>query len=209
MNLATPRQWTGLRAAVLAVLAAGVPGDRGGMGRLFGHGALGIVEAGWTGPGKLAIGAWAYSRRQDDIGPRTSAGAPARSRARGAYLLAETRVAPHATGFARFGLSDGDTTPYAGGWQAGLLVAPALAARPDSQLSFGVNQAFLARKYRARAAEAGHTLLPAETGFELTYADRIAPFLTLQPDILIIRGSAHDRSGPDAIVVSLRIAFAA
>ncbi|WP_425996333.1 hypothetical protein [Caulobacter sp. DWR1-3-2b1] len=52
-------------------------------------GALLIAEAGWTGSGKFAVGAWRYTEKQDDIRDLDPAGDPARSDAQGVYLLAE------------------------------------------------------------------------------------------------------------------------
>jgi porin len=62
------------------------------------------------------------------------------------------------TAFARLGVSDGDTTAFKGGWQAGVLVEHVFASRPDSAFSIGVNQAFLSRKYRDNALDAGQRL---------------------------------------------------
>mgnify|MGYP001765818448 CR=1 FL=1 len=206
-RLRLEREGLGHVQAALVSAAAGVPGDRGGIGRLFGKGALAIVEAGWTGmdKGKLTFGAWAYTRRQDDIRLRTPAGDPARRRARGVYLLGEAPLAPRTIGFVRIGLSDGHTTPYAGGWQAGLLAGPALAARPDSQVSLGLNQAFVSRGYRASAAEAGEPMGRRESAIELTYADRIAPWLTVQPDVQYVRTAARGPQARDAVILTLRL----
>lgn len=68
---------------------AGVLGDHGGIRPLFGKGALLIAEIGTTGPVRLAAGLWRYTRRQENIRPRDTAGDPLRRRARGGYALAE------------------------------------------------------------------------------------------------------------------------
>lgn len=195
---------------------AGVLGDAGGMAPLLREGALLIGEGGWAGTGKIAVGSWAYTRRQDDIRLRDAAGDPLRQRARGAYVLLEWPIgkkadpdAPQpASLFLRAGISDGDTTPYRGGWQAGILVNRPIAARPDGQLSFGVNQAFLSDKYRLNESEAGNPLRGAETGFELTYADTAAPWLTVQADAQYIRNPGRAPGMRDAIVFGLRFTFA-
>lgn len=192
---------------------SGVLGDRGGISRLFGHGALLIAEAGeQSDEGKLAAGAWTYSQRQDDLTDRDAAGQPLRRRAHGAYVLAQRRLADDGErsldGFLRVGLSDGRTTPYAGGWQAGLLLAGAFAERPESTLSFGVNAAQLSRRYRQAERSAGQRVRRQETGFELAYSDRIAPWLTVQPDIQYVRSGVRAPGVRDAVVATLRLVLA-
>jgi porin len=61
------------------------------------------------------------------------------------------------TAFARLGVSDGDTTAFKGGWQAGVLVERVFASRADSAFSIGVNQAFC----RASTATTPSTLASA------------------------------------------------
>ncbi len=96
---------------------AGVPGDPGGMHMGLGDGVLAIGETGLSGAGKLAIGGWTYSKRQDDWRDVTPAGDPVQRRAYGAYMLAERQILGGETGpgritaFARAGVSDGVTRP--------------------------------------------------------------------------------------------------
>lgn len=198
---------------------AGVLGDAGGMAPLLRQGALLIGEAGWTGgDAKLALGSWVYTRRQDDIRLIGDDGNPLRQRARGGYVLVEwgmgARIdpepdAPHAASlFLRAGLSDGDTTPYRGGWQAGILVNRPLAMRPGSLLSFGLNQAFLSNKYRLNESEAGNPQRAAETGFEVTYADAVADWLTVQADAQYVRNPGRAPGTRDAVIFGLRFTFA-
>ncbi len=185
---------------------SGVLGDQGGVRPLLRSGALLIAEAGMTGKVKLALGAWSYTRRQDDIRLTTPAGDPVASRARGGYLLAEAPVfSDSLRGFLRAGISDGDTTPYSGGWQAGLLANGLVPHRPDSQLSLGVNQAYLSPKFRANAADAGEAMRAAETAFELTYADKLAPWLTVQPDIQYVWNPSRATGARNALVFTLRL----
>lgn len=185
---------------------SGVLGDQGGVRPLLRSGALLIGEAGITGRMKFAIGAWTYTRLQDDIRLTVPTGDPAASRARGAYLLVEAPVfSDRLTGFVRAGISDGDTTPFAGGWQAGLLASGVIPGRPDSQISLGVNQAVLSSKYRANAADAGEELRAAETAIELTYADKLAPWLTVQPDVQYVWNASRAAESRNALVFTLRL----
>ena len=55
----------------------------------------------------------------------------------------------------RAGAADGQTTPFLGGWQAGVLASPAFSGRPDSAFSIGVNQGMINARQRANARDAG------------------------------------------------------
>jgi porin len=207
--------------ASLALVNAesGVLGDAGGIPAVLREGALVIGEAGVARFGKLALGAWTYTRRQDDLRLLDAAGDPLRQRAAGAYVLVEVPIGtsaqasepetPAASLFLRAGLSDGDTTPYSGGWQAGVLVNGVLPGRPDSQLSAGINQAFLTSKFRRNEDDAGIQRGRTETGFEITYADRVAPWLTLQFDSQYLRSSDHSPGARDAVIFALRFILTA
>lgn len=83
-----------------------------------------------------------------------------------------------------------------------------LAARPDSQLSIGANQAYLSRKFRLNEADAGNPLRGAETGIEITYADALAPWLTAQADAQYVRNPGHAPQARDAVIFGLRFTFA-
>ncbi len=197
---------------------SGVLGDRGGVPGFLKEGALLIGEAGITTIGKLALGAWTYTDKQDDLRMLDDSGAPLRRRAQGGYVLLEVPLGndaqapqpgrPAASLFLRAGISDGNTTPYAGGWQAGVLVNGILAGRPDSQLSLGANQAFLTGQFRQNEAEAGVLRRRTETGLEITFADRVLPWLTVQVDGQYVRNSDLTPAARDAVILGLRLIFA-
>lgn len=199
--------------AALFNAKAGVLGDAEGIDFAMRDGALAIGEAGWARGGKIALGYWRYTNKQPDIRDLDAAGLPVLRTAHGVYAIAErTLWGSEDSGrkldiFARAGASDGDTTAFGGGWQAGLLLSGALPGRPDSQLSIGVNQAYLSGKYRQSARAAGQMLGRVETGFEITYQDRVAPFLAVQPDLQYIRNPSADPRVDDAVVVGLRFIF--
>ncbi|HWG76318.1 MAG TPA: carbohydrate porin [Steroidobacteraceae bacterium] len=180
-----------LRAAVFNA-DVGDPGDPGGVNTDFKDGVLEVIEAGWTAHGKLALGAWGYSKPQDDLFDQDSAGNPLLRTSAGAYLLAEQPLydggdnARRLTGFVRAGLSDGNTGPFRSSWQVGALLEHAMPGRPDSKASLAIAQALLGAKYRAAVAATGATLAHAETHIELTYADQMLPHLALQPDLQYI-----------------------
>jgi len=77
------------------------------------------------------------------------------------------------------------------------------------QLSFGANQAFLSRRYRDNDADAGIVARSAETAIELTFADKIAPWLQIQPDVQYVWNAEHAPSGSHALVFGLRFRISA
>lgn len=188
---------------------AGVLGDDGGVDMSLRDGALLIAEAGTTRGGKLALGVWRYTRRQDDLRATDGMGNPVRRISMGAYALVDQRlVGDDARGldlFVRAGLSDGKTTSFAGGFQAGVLARGLIKGRPDGQLSFGVAHGVLSRAYRDTLREEGEIPDSAETGFEITYQDRLAPFLSVQPDLQYIRRAFPGGGRRGTWVVGLRL----
>lgn len=203
--------WDGgyVRGAVLNA-HAGVPGDPGGVDLEFEDGALVIAEAGLTGNLRLSVGAWRYSDDQDDIRDVTPGGDPVRRTAQGIYVsgervLAGDETSTQATGFFRAGVSDGDTSPFKGGWQAGVLVERVLKDRPDSAFSIGVQQAYLSSKMRANMIGGGIDASKAETGFEVTWSDRLNDRITLQPDLQIILDPGGESGADPVVVLGLRV----
>lgn len=200
-----------VRGAVLNA-HAGVPGDPDGVDFEFDGGALVIAEAGFTGRGKFAVGAWRYSDSQDDIHDVTLGGDPVQRKAQGAYVLAERVLSGDpdgegrvVTGFFRAGISDGDTSPFKGGWQAGVLVERPFAGRPDSSFSVGVQQGAISKKMQANLVLGGLNAADAESGLEFTYSDRIAPRITLQPDLQVIFDAGGDSSADPVVVAGFRL----
>lgn len=198
-----------VQAAVLNADARTI-GDPDGLDMGLDRGALMIAEAGIEGRTRLAVGAWRYSKKQDDIRDLDPLGNPVRRKAQGGYLLAERAwtepkaEGPRVRSFVRAGFADGDTSPFRGGWQAGVLVEKVFASRPDSALSFGVQQGFIAGKQRANAFDAGQRLADAESGVEITYSDKLTERLSIQPDLQFICRPGGDRDAQDVIVAGVR-----
>lgn len=209
----TPNEQVYVQAAAINA-HAGVLGDPDGVCTEFEHGLLTIAEAGWQGRGKVAFGAWRYTKKQPDIREITVSGYPAAKTAQGAYVLLERQLTGEGedavrktTAFARLGLSDGDTTAFRSGWQAGLLVEHVFEGRPDSAFSVGANQAFLTGKFRANALDEGRSLTRAESAIEVTYSDKIGP-VTIQPDLQYIRNPGADGGVGHALVATVRFGVA-
>lgn len=208
LKVTTPQAY----AAFAVVNArAGTIGDEGGIDFSGRDGALLIGEAGWTASGRVAIGAWSYTRAQPTIIPPEISQGPGFHASRGVYLLAEHDLAGkpdgprHLTGFLRLGLSEGKTTPFSGGWQTGLLMRRPFAARPASAVSIGAGSGVLSSSYRRSNPIDLPPLQRAETILEATFSDELLSGVTLQPDIQYVINPAADRTVPNALVLGLRL----
>lgn len=190
---------------------AGVVGDPDGVDTSLDEGALLIGELNWRSAFQIGIGAWGYTERQADLRDVDLLGDPVRRRAYGFYITAERALFDvaegerQATAFVRLGASEGDTTAYAGGWQAGVLVDHVIGSRPSSALSIGVDQGVLSNKYRHAGLGAPYAAR-AETQFEITYADTLCG-LTVQPDFQIISNPGGDRARDPALVGAVRFSI--
>jgi porin len=178
---------------------AGDPGGPDWHGR---DGALAIAEAGLTRGGKLAVGAWSYTRKAPAVG--VVGAAP--ETAQGVYLLVERDLisggdaGTSVTGFLRGGVSDGRTGPFSGSVQLGFKASRVVRGRAESTLSVGYSGARLSRGYRTDNGLAGRD----EQLVEVTYSDRLTPHLSVQPDLQWTRNAGVGR-GRDALVAGLRL----
>ena len=183
-------------------------GDAGGVDVRFGDGLLLVGEAGTSkGATRLTLGGWGYARGGLNGYVPASGEAEQRRPAYGGYVLVErdliAREDRKLTAFLRAGLGSPDSAPFRGALQAGLLLAPALTARPESQFSVGFHQAWTNRNFRRAARDEG--IAPSnEYGIEMTYADAVTPWLSLQPDVQWVRHPGGDRDARSAVIVSLR-----
>jgi porin len=197
--------------AMAANAHQGVIGDVGGADFSLRHGLFLAAEVGYSGPFKLAIGAWRDTQSLPDIRDLTSGGDPIPRTAHGAYALLEAPLfSPEGgvrktTAFIKGGVSDGDTTPFLASWVAGVLIEHVFNGRPDSAFACSVVQGRLSRGHRANQADAGLTVGPSETEYECTYADTIAPHLVLQPDLQWVHRPSGQQAIHDALLLSLRL----
>jgi porin len=173
------------------------------------QGAIVIAEIGVQGDRRLSLGAWAYTRGQPELQATDADGAPRRAKPYGVYVLAENtlwrggRERRRVSGFLAAGVSDGRTTPFSGGWQAGLLARAVLPGRPHSAASIGLQQAFLSPQGRRAVRDSGGDPATAESGLEITYSDSVGR-LSIQPDLQLIRRPGGDRRRDLALVAALR-----
>ena len=185
----------------------GDPGDRGGVDTSFDEGVIDVAEGGFANDdGKLAVGGWRYSKKQDEQF------AAAQSTSSGVYVLAERKLIDGGdtgislTAFMRAGASDGDTGFSKGALDAGVLIDHPFAARPDSQLSFGVSQVYLGDQFKAASAAAGAPLGSDESHLELTYFDKLTDHFSIQPDVQYVSHTGGDPNAKNALVFILRLA---
>jgi porin len=80
-----------------------------------------------------------------------------------------------------------------------------LKDRPDSAFSVNVQQGYLSSKMRASMIGAGIDASKADTGFELTYSDRLNDRITLQPDVQIILDPGGESGADPVVVLGLRV----
>jgi len=186
-------------------------GDPGGVDFSFREGLLLIGEAGHSGKRvRSALGLWTYTRGREDLAETDTGGLPLRKASNGVYATVEGDLLASGgrqlTTFLRVGFSSPHDTPYRAGLQAGFLLAPALTARADSQLSLGLHRAWLSDHYRAAISAAGGD--PAsETALELTYADSLIGRLIVQPDLQWVFNPGGDRAARNALVGTVRLAW--
>jgi len=211
-----PTENTYLQLAVLD----GVPGDpdhpkRTAVNLESGDGLLWIAEAGTglditgLGGGKLAVGAWGYTEKVDDVLRTDGAGDPRQVRNQGAYVLFDQPLyragsdgARGLDAFVRVGLADDDANAVDLGWQAGATYTGPFAARPQDVLALGVTYAGLGNPYRESVRAAGDPDPRDEWIIELTYRAQINEHFALQPDVQYIRHS--DPSVEHVTVIGLR-----
>jgi porin len=196
-----------IQGAVLNA-SAGVVGDPGGVDLSFDDGALLIGEWVQSGDISFRVGAWRYTETQDDIRDTDTLGAPVQRNAQGVYASLEGPLGSFGDstliGFLRAGAADGQTTPYVGGWQAGVLASPVFASRPDSAFSFGLNQGLINSRQRANDRDLGGDPSRGESAIEITYADKLGDNLTLQPDLQLIHDPGADKTRDAVVVATLR-----
>lgn len=199
--------------ARIAVLNAnaGTLGDAQGVNLSFDQGALLVSEVGVEHDArKLSLGAWRYTRLQNDIRDLDAAGEPVGRVAQGVYAVVQWPVLASSAGqsatiFGRVGLSDGQTTPFHGGWQAGIMARHVFKARPDSIFSVGFNQGYLSYGYRQNLADSGTETAQAESAIEITYSDRVNRYMSVQPDFQLVLNPGGELRRKPLIVAGVRI----
>jgi porin len=185
-------------------------GDPGGPDFGFHDGLLIAGEIGYTATGKIALGAWRYTRRLPDLRELTGGGDPVLRTSQGLYAIVERPLndpkdgVRKLTAFVKAGLSDGKTTAFSASWNAGLLLEHVFKTRPDSALALGASQGRFTGRFRDNSRDEGLAIGGTETDVELTYTDRIAPHLMIQPDLQWVVSPSGDASLRNAVVIGVR-----
>jgi porin len=174
----------------------GVPGDPGnphGTHVQFnkGDGALNVIEgaiplsvAENAHDNKLALGAWRYTARFDDLVDVDANGNPVKRVSHGCYAMMEKvlRYKPGSneesiSGFVRAGMADGDTAQFDMSWNTGLVFSGPFAGRDRDQLGIAYAQERNGEKWRAYS---GNPVV-FERSLELSYRYQAMAGLVLQP----------------------------
>lgn len=190
---------------------AGTIGDAQGIDVSGRAGLLVIAELGYAATSKVALGVWRYTKKQPVFAARSK---PAPDRvSQGIYALVEHSIIGSdttfkMTPFLRAGVSDGVTTPFQGGWQAGLRFDRIIPTRPDAILGVGVARGSLTNMYRRNESLDGLALLSAETIIEATLSDEVAPGITIQPDVQYVITPNGRNIQPNPLILGLRCAIA-
>lgn len=164
---------------------------------------VGEVDRKLARGGEAQIGIWRYTPRFERID--TTRGGHGVSQ--GAYAMIETPLATHRDakleGWMRIGVASSSVNEigaYAGG---GLTYG-------DEAQRVGIAVAHARRGDAVMREAARHNARSnrAETAIELTYAYRVTPWLTIQPDLQYVVNPGWEPSRSDATVAGLRFSFA-
>ena len=206
-----PTETTYIQAAILD----GVPGD---VDNVHGthiefdknDGWLVIGEAGYTPDNaKIAVGGWYYTEKFDHQILLDDNGDPLKKRSQGAYIIGEKQLYEESKdqgliAFARFGVANGSVNQLNYAWSGGLVYTGLFDGRDEGKLGLGITGAHNGKEFREVALNAATPVDAAETTFELTYSDKITPWLSVQPDIQYIINPGTDKSLDNALVIGTR-----
>jgi porin len=169
---------------IMGAVYDGVPGDpdnaRGTHIQLKNkEGALLVGEGGIRDSdiGHFGFGAWEYTAKRPD--QQTSEAA----NSQGFYFLADKSIYKNdgkdISTFGRLGYASGDIEQFRSNWSLGVVLSGFMPCRPDGQLGFAVTGNANSRKYKTVNAPVDNR----ETQYELTYGDKLTPWLSIQPDL--------------------------
>jgi len=174
-------------------------------------GELWVAEAGYTPSGaKLAVGKWYYSEKFDHQTLVDSNGDPLKKHSQGAYIIGEKQVY-HEQGdqgltlFGRLGFANGSVNQFDYAWSAGMVYTGLFPSRDEGQLGFAMTGAHNGNEFKDASFAAGTPVDSAETTFELTYSDKITPWLAVQPDVQYLVNPGTDKTIDNALILGTRL----
>jgi porin len=200
-------------------LLDGVPGDPNhpSLNRLrFGQndGVLAITEVGYAGAKlhKLAVGAWGYTEKFDEIMPASTEDAPAHVHGnRGFYVIGEGQLfaetddsAQGLNAFVRYGTANDRINRFRNFVGTGLVYTGALPNRPEDQLGLAVSSVANGGVYRRAVAADGFATDRRETNVELSYRFGVTKWLSLQGSVQHITNPDTNPELHDALAIGLR-----
>lgn len=161
---------------------------------------------------KIAIGAWYYTARFDDLGPGPSGGRAAqRSGEEGGYLLLDHLLLQSGddperrlNGFVQFGVANAAADRFGTYIGAGLTLSGAFPNRPDDEIGLAMAMARNGSRYLEAEQQAGAGVDGAETAVEMTYLAQVQSWLALQPDVQYVVHPNTDPKLRGAAVLQLR-----
>lgn len=164
-------------------------------------GALVVAEAGIKDDtiGHFGLGAWKYTAKRADqvTGEMTNS--------KGFYVLADSSFyqadSQDLSAFARVGFTAGDVEQFKSNWSFGLVGSGYVPSRPEGQIGFAVTTAVNSDKYK----QANVPVESKETQFELTYADKLTPWLSIQPDLQYTVNPGTDQTLDNAWTIGVRL----
>jgi len=173
-----------------------LPGQRGAL-------LVGEVERKLPGEGEVQLGLWHYTTRFDVLDPA----ATGKAKSQGGYALVEGKLAARGSaalhGWARIGVASDKTNPI------GLYLGGGAAWRDEKhEIGLAVAHAQLGDPGRLATLAAEGGADRAETTIELTYARKVLPWVTVQPDLQYVINPGWVPSRDDALVVGMRFSFA-
>ncbi|MBL0317767.1 MAG: carbohydrate porin [Alphaproteobacteria bacterium] len=162
-------------------------------------------ETGYTQQGAtIAVGGWYYTEKSDHLALTGD-----KEHNNGSYIIGEKQLYQESNdqglvGFVRFGIANGDVNEISYAWSAGFVYTGFLPGHDEGQLGFGITGAQPSSEYKKAALVSEGTIANAETTFELTYSDKITPWLLLQPDIQYVINPGINKELENALVLSTR-----
>jgi porin len=200
-----------------AVVLDGVPGDPDnphGTHVQFnkGDGALDVVEGGIplsadenAHDNKLALGAWRYTARFEDLIDPT-----VKRISHGCYAMLEKVLSykpggdeENINGFVRAGKADGDTSQFDMSWSAGLVFSGPFAGRDRDRLGIAYAQERNSDEWRAYSGNP--TVF--EKSMELTYRYQAMPGVALQPTAQYLINHSSDPAQDHIWWLGMRFEF--
>ena len=165
-----------------------------------------------TYTGKLAVGAWYYTARFDDLTRTRPDDQPARRRgSRGFYLLADQTVYQNnhdsnqqVNLFGQFGIGDPRVSRFAYYTGGGLTLVGFIPRRDQDELGFAVAAAHNGSPFIESQRKQGIHEKRSEVTLELTYLAQLGAHLAVQPNLQFVMNPNTDPRIKNAVAFILR-----